>query len=117
MRCVITDQRVLSRAPEGPLSAYIRPFADLLSAQGYALKSMHRQVHLAAPRGHALEERLVEVLRSRDAGVVEPSVLVLERDVAFEPERPQKREVLHFVRRIQPRVHCRQREDKQRHHP
>jgi integrase/recombinase XerD len=48
MRCVITDQLVLSRAPEGPLSAYIRPFADLLSAQGYALKSMHRQVHLAA---------------------------------------------------------------------
>ena len=48
MRCLITDQLVLSRAPEGPLSAYIRPFADLLSARGYGLQSMHRQVHLAA---------------------------------------------------------------------
>jgi hypothetical protein len=48
MRCLVTDQLVLSRAPEGPLSTYIRPFADLLSAQGYAPKSIHRQVHLAA---------------------------------------------------------------------
>lgn len=55
MRCVITDQLVLSRAPEGPLSAYIRPFADLLSAQGYALKSIHRQVHLAACFSHWLK--------------------------------------------------------------
>jgi site-specific recombinase XerD len=45
---MITDQLVLSRTPEGPLSAYIKPFADWLSAQGYALQSMHRQVHLAA---------------------------------------------------------------------
>jgi len=48
MRCVINDQIVLSRAPEGPLSAYIGPFADFLSIQGYALKSIHRQVYLAA---------------------------------------------------------------------
>ncbi|ETW96035.1 MAG: integrase [Candidatus Entotheonella gemina] len=48
MRCVITDQIVLSQAPEGPLSVYVGPFAELLSAQGYALKSIHRQVHLAA---------------------------------------------------------------------
>jgi site-specific recombinase XerD len=45
---MITDQLVLSRTPEGPLSAYIKPFADWLSAQGYALQSIHRQVHLAA---------------------------------------------------------------------
>jgi site-specific recombinase XerD len=48
MKCVITDQLVLSRAPEGPLSAYVGPFAEFLSAQGYALKSIHRQVHLTA---------------------------------------------------------------------
>ena len=48
MTCVITDRIVLSRAPEGPLSVYVAPFADFLSAQGYVLKSMHRQVHLAA---------------------------------------------------------------------
>jgi site-specific recombinase XerD len=55
MRCLITDQLVLSRAPEGPLSAYIRPFADLLSARGYAPKSIHRQVHLAACFSHWLQ--------------------------------------------------------------
>jgi integrase/recombinase XerD len=48
MTCVITDRIVLFRFPEGPLSVYVGPFAELLSAQGYALKSMHRQVHLAA---------------------------------------------------------------------
>src|SRR2546428_12478524 len=47
MKCVITDQLVLSRAPEGPLSGYVGPFADFLSAQGYALKSIHRQVDFA----------------------------------------------------------------------
>ncbi len=48
MKCVINDQIVLSRAPEGPLSVYLRAFVDFLSAQGYALNSIHRQVHLAA---------------------------------------------------------------------
>jgi integrase/recombinase XerD len=48
MKCVITNQIVLSRVPEGPLSVYVGPFAEFLSAQGYALRSIHRQVHLAA---------------------------------------------------------------------
>lgn len=57
MRYLITDRLVLSRTPEGPLSAYIKPFADLLSAQGYALKSIHRQVHLAACFSHWLQQQ------------------------------------------------------------
>jgi site-specific recombinase XerD len=48
MQCVITDQIVLSQVPEGPLSVYVGPFAEFLSAQGYALRSIHRQVHLTA---------------------------------------------------------------------
>jgi site-specific recombinase XerD len=48
MTCVITDRIVLSRAPEGPLAVYVRPFAEFLSAQGYGLKSIHRQANLAA---------------------------------------------------------------------
>jgi hypothetical protein len=61
MKWVITDHIVLSRPPEGPLSAHVGPFAEYLSAQCYALKSIHRQVHLAAcfsqwlqPQGVAL---------------------------------------------------------------
>jgi site-specific recombinase XerD len=48
MPCVLTDRIVLSRVPEGPLAVYVRPFAEFLSAQGYGLQSMHRQVDLAA---------------------------------------------------------------------
>jgi site-specific recombinase XerD len=47
MKCIIDNQIVLSRAPEGPLAAYIGPFARSLSEQGYTLGSIHRQVLLA----------------------------------------------------------------------
>jgi hypothetical protein len=61
MKCVITDQIVLSRAPGGPLSVYVGPFADFLSAQGYALKSIHRQVHLPACFSQWLQRKGVEL--------------------------------------------------------
>jgi integrase/recombinase XerD len=48
MRCIIYNQVVLSRVPEGPLAAHIGSFARSLSEQGYALRSIHRQVLLAA---------------------------------------------------------------------
>ena len=44
MKYVVDGQVVLSRAPEGPLAAYIKPFAGSLRKQGYALDSIHRQV-------------------------------------------------------------------------
>ena len=37
MVCVVNDQVVLSRAPEGPLAAHLGAFAESLHAQGYAL--------------------------------------------------------------------------------
>ena len=48
MKCVVGNQLVLSRIPEVPIARHIGPFAEFLSAQGYALTSVHRQVHLAA---------------------------------------------------------------------
>lgn len=48
MKCIIDNQVVLSRAPEGCLAAHIGPFARSLSEQGYTLDSIHRQVLLAA---------------------------------------------------------------------
>jgi len=48
MKCVINSQVVLSQPPEGPLAGYIKPFAESLSEQGYALYSIQRQVLLAA---------------------------------------------------------------------
>ena len=48
MKCIINNQVVLSRAPEGPLASHIGLFARSLSGQGYSLYSIHRQVLLAA---------------------------------------------------------------------
>jgi site-specific recombinase XerD len=48
MNVAINSQVVLSRAPEGPLAARLGSFADSLSALGYAPKSIHRQVLIAA---------------------------------------------------------------------
>lgn len=48
MKSLINNQVVLSRAPEGPLVTYLDSFAGSLSTQGYALRSIHRQVLLAA---------------------------------------------------------------------
>lgn len=48
MKYIINDHLVLSRVPEGPLAAYLNPFAELLSQQGYAQRYIHRQVMLAA---------------------------------------------------------------------
>jgi integrase/recombinase XerD len=47
MKYVVDDKIALSRAPEGPLKAHIRPFARTLHEQGYSLYSIHRHVLLA----------------------------------------------------------------------
>lgn len=48
MKYIVDDKIALSQAPEGPLTAHIRPFARSLHEQGYCLKSIHRHVLLAA---------------------------------------------------------------------
>ena len=47
MRYIVDGQVVLLRAPEGPLAAYVKRFAESLSEQGYAADSIHRQVLIA----------------------------------------------------------------------
>lgn len=48
MSHIVNDEVVLSRVPEGPLAAYLVPFADSLRQQGYARYCIHRYVMLAA---------------------------------------------------------------------
>ena len=57
MKCIINNQVVLSRAPQGPLASHIGPFARSLSEQGYTLYSIHRQVLLAACFSDGLDSR------------------------------------------------------------
>ena len=44
MKCIIDNQVVLSRPPEGPIAAQIGSFAKSMGEQGYSLVSIHRQV-------------------------------------------------------------------------
>jgi integrase/recombinase XerD len=73
---VINDHLVLSQVPEGPLAAYLGPFAESLSRQGYAQRYIHRQVMLAAcfsrwlkqtevPPRRITSEHLAQFLRIR----------------------------------------------------
>src|SRR5260370_36390013 len=48
MKCIINNQVVRSRAPEGPLAVPIGSLAESVSKQGYRLASIHRRVLLAA---------------------------------------------------------------------
>lgn len=43
MKCIVNNQVVLSRPPEGPVAAQIGSFAESVSEQGYSLVSIHRQ--------------------------------------------------------------------------
>ncbi len=61
MKCIISQQLVLSRAPDGPLAAYIGAFAKSRSAEGYARFSVHRQVLLAACFSHWLKQKKIRL--------------------------------------------------------
>ena len=61
MKCVINNQVVLSRAPEGPLAFYISSFAKSVSVQGYSLYSIHRQILLAACFSRWLKQKGIGV--------------------------------------------------------
>ena len=57
MKCVINNEVVLSRAPDGPVATHIGAFARSQSTQGYTRSSIHRQVLLAAGFSHWLKQQ------------------------------------------------------------
>lgn len=63
MKCVINDQVVLSRAPDGPLAAHLGAFAESRTALGYARRSIQQQVRLAAGFSHWLKHQEVALSR------------------------------------------------------
>jgi integrase/recombinase XerD len=63
MKCVVGNQLVLSRTPEGPLAPYLSAFGEYLGGQGYALSSIHRQILLAACFSRWLKRKGVESRR------------------------------------------------------
>ncbi len=65
MKYVVCNQVVLSKAPEGPLATYLGSFAEFVSAQGYSLSSIHRQVLLSAGFSRWLKQKRVALRRIR----------------------------------------------------
>ena len=61
MSCVINNQVVLSRPPEGPLAAYIVSFAKSQGEQGYSLGSLKQQVRIAAGFSRWLQQKQVNL--------------------------------------------------------
>lgn len=65
MKCVIADQVVLSRAPEGPLAMHVGAFARSRLALGYRPQSTHRQVLLGAGFSHWLKRHGIALRQVR----------------------------------------------------
>jgi integrase/recombinase XerD len=63
MKCVINDQVVLSRPPEGPIATHIRAFAASRTALGYARSSLQREIRLAAGFSQWLKQEGVGLQR------------------------------------------------------
>jgi len=109
MKAIISRQVVLSRAPEGPIASYLGRFADWLSATGYSVNWIHRQVFLAACFSRWLEQMAVPLQdlssehvrrylhyrarRSRphhgDHGAIANVIDFLRRETLVAQERPE----------------------------
>jgi len=61
MKCIVSEDVVLLRPLDGPLSVHIGGFAKWLRDEGYALYSRHRQVRLAACFSRWLGEEGVDL--------------------------------------------------------
>jgi site-specific recombinase XerD len=82
VKCVINDQVVLSRAPDGPIGAHIAAFAESRTALGYARGSIQRAVRLAAGFSHWLKQQGVA---SRRVGVNHVSMYLRDRARRLRP--------------------------------
>jgi integrase/recombinase XerD len=67
VKYVINDQVVLMRSPEGPVTAFIRPFAAWVSEQGYAMDALRRRIRIVAGFSRWLAEKALRprAIRSR----------------------------------------------------
>ena len=61
MKCIIDKQVILSQVPEGPLAAHIGAYMRSLREQGYAVRSIHRYVFLAACFSRWLKQKGVRL--------------------------------------------------------
>lgn len=61
MKCIISDQVILLRPPEGPLALYIASFSKWASEQGYAPYSLRQRIRIAVDFSRWLAEKSVRL--------------------------------------------------------
>jgi len=61
MKCIINDQLVLLRAPQGPLAGHIASFAQWASEQGYARCSLRQRIGIAAGFSRWLAQKSIRL--------------------------------------------------------
>lgn len=99
MKCVINDQVVLSRPPDGPIAVHIRAFAASRTALGYARSSLQREIRLAAGFSQWLKLKGV-ALRRVDAHQVWRYLCHRRRQLRPGPgDAAALRHLLEFLRR------------------
>jgi integrase/recombinase XerD len=67
VKCIISDQVVLSRPPEGPLAVHIASFSKWANEQGYALCSLRQRIRIVAGFSWWLAQKAVR-LRTVSSG-------------------------------------------------
>jgi site-specific recombinase XerD len=99
VQCIITDEVVLSRPPDGPIAAHIRAFAVSRTALGYAKSSLQREIRLAAGFSQWLKQEGIE-LHQVDAERASRYLRDRWRQVRPGPGDPAAlRHLLEFLRR------------------
>lgn len=99
MKYTLNAQVVLSGAPDGPLAAHLRAFAESRRAQGYSRYSMHRKVLLAAGLSHWLKRQGVATRQVSDD---HPARYLRARARRVRPckgDAAALRQFVHFLRR------------------
>jgi integrase/recombinase XerD len=67
VKCIISDQVVLSRPPEGPLAVHLASFSKWANEQGYALCSLRQRIRIVAGFSWWLAQKAVR-LRTVSSG-------------------------------------------------
>jgi len=99
VKCIINDQVVLLRPPDGPIAAHIRAFAASQVALGYAKSSLQREIRLAAGFSQWLKQEGVALPR---VGADQVSRYLRDRRRRVQPgpgDAAALRHLLEFLRR------------------
>jgi integrase/recombinase XerD len=94
VKCIINNEVVLSRPPEGPLAGHIVSFSQSLREQGYGLWAMKYQVRIAAGFDRWLKQQGVGVRR---IGSEHPVLYLRYRHRHQRPHSEDSPALSHFI--------------------